>query len=163
MYFWNTRALADEMSRQLLPQREKMKYLLAWTLFQTIAVQNALWTVEAVTWFTAFKALLVIAINLGGVLACYAANRRGDDADFVERFICLGWPIIFKITVVICVGAAVLLSIKEIFDICTIPYLESWGDGATLLVFVLTIAGEVIYYLWLMSVIARVAAARIGE
>lgn len=160
MYFWNSNALAGEMTTSALPQREKMKYLLAWTLFNTIAVQNALWTVEAVTWFTIAKALLVIAINLVGVLACYAANRRGDDADFVERFICLGWPIIFKITVVMFVGTAALLAIKEIFDICTVPYLETWEAGATLEVFLLTIAAEVIYFLWLKSLIARVSAAR---
>lgn len=163
MYFWNSRALAAEMSRSVLPQRETMKYLVAWTLFNTIAVQNALWTVEAITWFTITKALLVIAINVAGVLVCYAANRRGDDADFIERFICLSWPIIFKISVVLFVGGAVLLAIKEIFDLCTIPYLESWGPGATLEVFLLTIGAEVIYFLWLRSLIARVSAARVGE
>jgi len=163
MYFLNTKALADEMSRRVLPQREKMKYLLAWTLFNTLAIQNALWTDESVTLFTTTKALLVIAINFVGVLACYSANRRGDNTDFVERFICLGWPVVFTITVVISVAVAVLVAIRVIFDLCAIPYLESWGQGTSLLAFVLTIGGEVIYYLWLMSLIARVSSARIGE
>ncbi|MCA1961362.1 MAG: hypothetical protein LDL33_11270 [Desulfomonile sp.] len=163
MYFWDTRALADEMSRNVLPQREKMKYLLAWTLFNTLAVQNALWTVETITLFTGIKALLVIAVNVVGVLACYAANRRGDDTDFVERFICLGWPVIFKITVVIFIVSALFVAFRVILDLPAIPYLETWGRGSSLLVFLLTIGGEVIYYLWLMSLIARVSSVRIGE
>jgi hypothetical protein len=158
MYFWNIKALREDLARSEVTQVEQVKYVLAWALYNTFAVQNALWTREPVTWFTIVKAALVLLINVGGILLCYRANSLGDGRNFIDRFICLSWPIIVRITVIVWGGFAAMLAILEFYEICTIPYLETIGSGVTLLVFLITIVGEAVYYLWLRSAIADVSA-----
>lgn len=43
--------------------------------------------------------VLGFAILIAGMILCYRANARGDDRDFISRFICLTWPLGIQIFV----------------------------------------------------------------
>jgi uncharacterized membrane protein (DUF485 family) len=55
----------------------------------------------AVTW------LAMAAVNAAGVLLCYEANRQGDNREFVNRLVCLSWPITIRVTVLFVVPVLV--------------------------------------------------------
>ncbi len=99
MYFWNTRALSEDLRAGRVSQHEKMKYLLAGTL--TFSVGSYLLVPEEPSTLLAVDALITAVITVGGVLACYRANRRGDNEEFIDRFICLSWPVGIRVVTAI--------------------------------------------------------------
>ncbi|MDH4129470.1 MAG: hypothetical protein OEV44_11980, partial [Spirochaetota bacterium] len=50
----------------------------------------------------------IIAIT--GILISYNANKLGDNVDFIDRFICISWPVSIK-TLVIIIGVFIIYSI----------------------------------------------------
>jgi hypothetical protein len=95
VYFWNARALGVELRARRLSGHDKMTYLLPQVVLASSALPPMFWCVEP-SLTDAFHAMAVMAINGAGVLACYEANRRGDDADFLDRFVGLSWPLLVQ-------------------------------------------------------------------
>ena len=98
MYFWNTTALADDLKARRVPQRDKMIYLLVPI---TLSVASEFLPIEPheTRLLTLVEFVLAIVVTIGGILLCYQANRRGDDEEFLDRFICLGWPLAIRMLV----------------------------------------------------------------
>jgi hypothetical protein len=56
-------------------------------------------------------------INAVGVLLCFEANRRGDNREFLNRFVCLGWPLMIRLLVLfIPVAVAAMVVVASIED-----------------------------------------------
>lgn len=96
-------------------------------------------------------------ITIAGIILCYKANQRGDDEEFVDRFICIGLPIAIRLGVIY----ASLIIFYEI-AYYALPWLlpeffpegrMSDVDGASYLVV------TVIFYIWLRAHIPRVSGA----
>lgn len=100
MYFWNAKALAEDLKAGRLNQREELKYFLAFMVPISILLEAPFWLAEEPTPLLLIEAVTVIAITVGGILFCYQANRQGDDKEFIKRFVCLSWPITLKVTVI---------------------------------------------------------------
>ncbi|NJL46364.1 MAG: hypothetical protein HC929_01155 [Leptolyngbyaceae cyanobacterium SM2_5_2] len=88
--FQNPRQVAIALRDGTLTEREKLNFL--WVL---IAI-GALWSDDSIlraiqTIPSGFGLILLVSwgILFWGVTASYRANRRGDNQNFIERFICL--------------------------------------------------------------------------
>jgi hypothetical protein len=99
VYFWQTRALAEDLRAGHVSERQRMHYLLAHTVLMSGSIPLNLsreWPFdlgESLLWW------IGLAINVAGVALCFEANHEGDDRDFVSRFICLSWPITVRLMV----------------------------------------------------------------
>ena len=93
MYWWNVDALAAELREDATSEQDKMGYLLADTVITGLAflVPRPWSPVQFVA------GLMGLGISAFGILLCFEANRRGDGKRFVERFVCIGWPITVRV------------------------------------------------------------------
>lgn len=102
MYWWDVHGLAADLAARRVSERDKMLY---YTLTTTLyAGSSALALVppppETPTAMLAGQILIIVASTLAGILICYEVNRRTDDRDFLDRMVCLSWPVTIRLAVV---------------------------------------------------------------
>jgi hypothetical protein len=99
VYFWRTRALAEDLKAGRVPERQRMWYLFGQMVMLSSSVPVGFEFGEA--WPSPLSAaatwLSMAAINAAGVLLCYEANRQGDNREFVNQFVCLSWPVTIRL------------------------------------------------------------------
>ena len=118
MYFWNIKALEEDLRQGKVTPNEKIKYLFAFIvmygflkeliirvrpqyygdysadplgsfMMQWVSMQVfSVWTI-----LRNGELLLRWLFILGGVIFCYQANRKGDNKEFIDRFVCLSLPV----------------------------------------------------------------------
>jgi len=103
MHFLRLRPLKEQLSTSGLPEKERLKYLLAWMLATTAI---AFFPREAGPWdiATAFGTLIVL---LGGILWAYRRNGGADGTGILDRYLSIGW--VLNIRVLLILWAFVLL------------------------------------------------------
>jgi len=74
-----------------------MWYLFAYVLLTTLSVLLFDWFPEESSFLSKIADVAVVVVTIVGFLACYQANSRRDDEDFVVRFICMGWPVMWRV------------------------------------------------------------------
>ena len=122
MYLWKTEELVRELKRGQLSQWDVTKYLIATTMFWYFS-GGAYFDpsdVEAWDWITN---LLIAVVAALGIYYCYMKNRRGDDKDFIFRFICLSLPVTIRWTVITLTVFLFLVAIYSSFGVS----INDWG------------------------------------
>lgn len=99
MYFWKVDSLAQDLKNGSLPQSERFKYLLATVIIYAAVIELTFLFAEPITTLQIVQSALVIAITIGGTIYCYLMNTRGDNQEFIDRFICIGWVVAVRVTV----------------------------------------------------------------
>jgi F0F1-type ATP synthase assembly protein I len=95
MYFWNTKALADDLRRAPAAPGKWLRYLSAWAVLLTVLIANFL-TYEPSPSITAPAAIGDLCLLTAAVALLWRANKQGDGRDFVTRLVCLAWPEVLK-------------------------------------------------------------------
>ena len=99
MYFWNVKALVKSLKDNSITEFEKMLYLLAYgLLFSFLSIISTLMPETTTPQFYDDWILDVIflIINAFGILYLYNINSKGDNKDFITRYICLGLPVTIR-------------------------------------------------------------------
>lgn len=133
MYFWNVNALVQELKTGTLTEYEKMKYFLAMTLLQLFSLMNGpafvqfmpLTNSEVLVQLLCFG--VIVGVTVWGIYHCFIINKHGDNKNFIERIICLGFPIGVRIMVFFSIG--MLISI--IFAMLMLVLLPKTAYAAT--------------------------------
>jgi hypothetical protein len=99
MYIWNTKSLAQKLKDGSLTQSGRVKYLLATVVLYVIVLEGSFLIGESLTFAFILRAVLLIAITIVGTLYSYRVNRDGDNREFLDRYICIGWVVSIKTTV----------------------------------------------------------------
>ncbi len=161
MYFWKAQKLAAELKENKVSEKEKMKYLLANTLaWMAVALLLEL-SPNPVTdkpLFLTHQASY-IALVIVGVLVCYQANAKGDNKDFVGRFVSISWPIQMRMLVL---SFLFLLFISFPLGIISAIFFPSFDAMHSLTVNVIGLLGIpfiVLQYLWISKYIKQVAGS----
>jgi len=151
LYFWKTSALIQDLAESRVSQREKMKYLLAYVFLSSAAL--GLGDERGYDWpfsrYVEYAGLVVI--SLVGTYVCYRSNQKGDQLDFIDRFICLSLPVSVRFAVILIPSYFLLFAVRVWFRGPGDPP-RAWEDWAKS-IFVIAFCG--VYYVWLQ--------ARIGE
>ena len=101
MYLWNTKALAGELKDGTLGQRERFEYLLLFVTLTVIAMESGRYSSEQPSLLMWVDSALAIVITVAGTWLCYQANRKGDDREFIDRYICMAFPIAIRLLVLL--------------------------------------------------------------
>jgi len=160
VYFWRTRALAEDLRAGRVSQRQRMWYLLGQMVMFASAVPVGFEFGEP--WPSPLSAaaswIALAAINAAGVLVCYEVNRRGDDRDFLGRFVCLSWPVTIRLLVLV-----VIPGFMVVFAAVWWASWRGWmGDDDSSVMFVALgfgFAFPILYYWRLRSHLRWIAAA----
>jgi len=161
MYWWNVHGLAADLAARRVSERDKMLYYVLTTTMY--AGSSALALVppppETPTAVLAGQVLIIIASTLAGILICYEVNRRTDDRDFLDRMVCLSWPVTIRLAVVyLPLYTAYLVAGLLIGGARFSAFFER--PSASALVWLLVV--YVLNYTWLATLIRRTGTGRGG-
>lgn len=119
MYLWKVDHLAADLRNDYVSQKEQFKYMLVFTLINTLAmVAIAFGSSGMSSSLLAVDMVVTLTITAAGISYCYHRNRKADNRDLIVRFICLGLPvtvriIVFGVILGFVVGAATGLVLGE--------------------------------------------------
>lgn len=96
--YLNPGRVAGALRRNELSERAKAGYLLAGVLLNGVLGSTSI--VQALTiWGLAYSTASLL-LTVIGTWMCFRANARGDNRLFVERYICVGFPILVQVYLV---------------------------------------------------------------
>ncbi|MDZ5696807.1 hypothetical protein [Chelativorans sp. M5D2P16] len=152
MNFVRDRELAQRFRNGAVSSRERLLYYLI-VMTVTTVLFSSFFTAgaeeEGASRWDLVLDIFYIVVQLVGVLVCYSTNRRGDDREFIERMVCIGFPVGVQ-TFLICIPIIGYYVVASFFlpetDLSGYPYIL---PGVTL---------PVIYYYWRLNASIRVAA-----
>ena len=101
MYFWNVNNLINDFKDGNVTDKESVKYFILLGLMSTI-VDSPVFTMnmEYSVLDTISTIVSVLAYVLG-TYYIYRINKKGDNKDFIARYICLSLPIIVRLFVLL--------------------------------------------------------------
>ncbi|AFM26669.1 hypothetical protein [Desulfomonile tiedjei] len=95
MYWWNMSKLEDDLREGRVSENERFMYYPATFLAWNLAVCSGYsFSMEDLT-----STALNLTATIIGTISCHRVNKMGDNADFIPRMICLGWPAGIRIAV----------------------------------------------------------------
>ena len=144
MYWWNVDSLADELKKGTLSEKEKMKYLLADSIATTAAIFLVSSVSRAASLMAILSAMAGVAIAVVSILLCFTANGGSNGRHFIERFVCLSWPVGIRVVVYMLLPLIVLVMLAVIAK----------GEGGRFQE-ILTFAWGVVVGLWVFLWIRR--------
>lgn len=132
MYWWNVSKLAEDLRDGRVDEKERFKYFLATFIAWNTVVQLFIYSGVPFSIGAFISTAVNLTVAVIGIVLCYRANESGDDADFIGRMICLGWPI----------GVRLVVTFSAIFLLLgSITSMPEGADGP--LPFLSTISGKV--------------------
>ena len=103
MRLWNINKLIAELREDSLSQKKKFYYFLTFfILFIWIGLVFQYIPVE-VNFMLVLDNVIYLVLSFCGLVICFKTNQKGDNINFIERFICLSIPISIRLTVIICI------------------------------------------------------------
>ena len=91
--------MGKELTSEALSQEARMKYLLATLLLYFLAADISAWIAGEFSVLSGFRTVFSLGVVVTEILACFGANRRGDNREFLDRVICLAWPTTIRVAV----------------------------------------------------------------
>ena len=82
--------IADALKNNLLTEKEKLFFVAA-------ILVNYLFGTRSLIFQFGLYALIEFAFAVGGVWLCFRENSRGDNRQFIERFLCLQTAIAIRV------------------------------------------------------------------
>lgn len=148
MYFWRVNPLVEDLKNGRVTQRQKMYYYLAGTLLSLIYIFISSAVAVTPNLMTVVNIVLAISVTVGGILLCYEANHQGDDTEFIDRFVCLSWPINMRMI-------AVLIPIYIVAAIASSN--NSGRVELTIVDVLITLLYSIYFYKWLHLCLMQVS------
>ncbi|PCK00312.1 MAG: hypothetical protein COA45_00585 [Zetaproteobacteria bacterium] len=101
MYFFRDKKLAKDLRNNAVTEKQTVFYFLVMSLFSTVAASGIvsfyMWSSRQylTTVDYTYDAFVVIFLILS-LTACYKINSKGNNTNFITRYICLSLPITSK-------------------------------------------------------------------
>lgn len=91
MYFWNIRALKDQLSQGPLPQKDAFQYILAMELLYTFAASPMFFVGGEANIWDFVDGVTMVLLTLIGVRWFYQYNGGALGKHFLSRYVSLSW------------------------------------------------------------------------
>jgi hypothetical protein len=109
MYWWHIEPIKQQFASGGPSEPEKLKYLILTLALYVVFGELGYLAAEAdpeakvslTDWVSSTAYLLATIV---GIYYCYRRNAAGDGRQFVERFICVGWPVSIRFFTFILLG-----------------------------------------------------------
>ena len=157
MYWWNVKALANELKAKKVPQLEKFKYFFATSIVAALLFEFVYLVplLQEVTTLDVAGSLAYIILVALGIIVCYKANKGGDNKEFIDRFICLSWPIGIRIFVIIIVTGVLYFIVG--YSIAGDAF-DTFVEKTTIIdILVFEVGFTIAFYLWVRKYLLYVS------
>ena len=130
MNFFKDRDLASRLRNDQVSSKEKLIYLLVFLLFISFALSIASCSKES----NHIENFVFAIMETIGLIICYQTNQKGDGKNFIERYICLGFPICIRAIVMTIAMVIIVLLITAVVTICVLftPLIELLPEEQTM-------------------------------
>ena len=117
MNIFSDRALAERFREDAVSPVWRLFYLTAFLLFQSVLLTTYVqsYSDHAVSLWTHLSDGLMIVTAIFGTIALWYINRLGDNREFIERYICLSFPIFFHMFAIAGVAFVGLTLVSTMF------------------------------------------------
>lgn len=130
MRFWDAEGLAEDLKNDRVSEDQKARYFLATIVVYLFGLQVYVMIGWKPSLVLLGKSLIVVLVALFGLEQCYLTNKRGDNRDFIARFMCLAWPITLRVLAYSAIAAAVLEGLvdqsDDIVDLILTVIYQTW-------------------------------------
>jgi hypothetical protein len=153
IHLWRVGTVARELATNAITERDRFHYVIASLVLHSLVGPASLLS------FPSRETLVGLAVSLpisiSGLRAAYVANRGDTGSHFVERYVCLAVPLLFRTYVL---GYASYYAIAIVFNLATRNQYIGWfraplfrlGFGIILLI---------LYFALLVRYVRRAAAS----
>lgn len=143
MNFINDKELARRMRDGNIKSSERFYYFLIFmvgiTIFMMNSTNSVMYNGEYNKWDIALDKLAFLATIIGSIIL-YKTNKRGDDKEFIERYICLGFPVAMQMLGISLALFATYILLSEI-QVIEMP------EETTVVDYLLTLIVELYFYI----------------
>lgn len=117
MNIFSDRALAERFREGAVFPVWRLFYLTAFLVFQSVLLTTYFqsYSDHAVNLWTHLSDSLMIVTAICGTIALWYVNRLGDNREFIERYICLSFPIFFHMFAIAGVVFVALTLVSTVF------------------------------------------------
>jgi hypothetical protein len=103
MNFIKDRELALRFKNNAVPSKERFLYLLIFTVLGTAIMSSfvisAIYPKTPNQW-DFYTDIVILVITILGTIICYRTNKAGDDKEFIERYVSIGFPVFIQAFVI---------------------------------------------------------------
>lgn len=93
MYFLNYKQLARDLRDHKVSERDKLSYLIGTIILSAPLLVPTVATNPNDITSELLSALVIIFVAILGTIFTYRKNQQGDGKNFLERYVCLSFPI----------------------------------------------------------------------
>ncbi|HJD56987.1 MAG TPA: hypothetical protein LFW12_02615 [Rickettsia endosymbiont of Sericostoma sp. HW-2014] len=103
MNFFNDRELALRFKNNAVSSKERFWYVMIGNILYIVSLLESLLESSLVSSLESFLFVknMYLASVIGlpiiiGAIICYNTNKAGDDKEFIERYVCIGTPVLIR-------------------------------------------------------------------
>ena len=150
MNFIKDRELALRFKNNAVPSKERFSYLLIFiiliTIFMLPSVATHIYSQPTNQW-NIYTDIAEVLLTIAGTIICYQTNKKGDDREFIERYISIGFPVTIQ-TALISLGAGMVVGFISHGEI------SNQAGAENLLITIIMM----LYYYWRLNSSIKIAA-----
>ena len=117
MYYWNLSKLVLELKAGTITEAQKFRYLMFSMITVTLISDPIMFVGSRYNTLDAIGLILNLLISTLGMYYCFLQNRRGDNIDFITRFVCLSIPITVRLLIIFFPLAIFFASLEIAFEL----------------------------------------------
>lgn len=99
MNFFNDRELALRFKNNAVSSKERFWYVMIGNILYIVSLLESSLVSSLVSFLFVKNMYLASVIGLPiiiGAIICYNTNKAGDDKEFIERYVCIGTPVLIR-------------------------------------------------------------------
>ena len=154
MYFWNSKALAHELSANTLEKKHYKNYYLMTALLISVVYYYGMYSPYFDVRVIAVEGIATLVIMLIGIQAAYGANGGDDGEHFISRITAMSFPILVQTTVAGVIFGGILLALYFALNLEGSAF-DEWYEWA---ISAFTLFLQILFFSRLVFYIRRVAA-----
>jgi len=147
MYIWKIDELNQQLISSNLTEPDVFKYLMAWTVLNSLAMIRYLVPNQ----YDTYNGIIAVVISIIGLVFIYICNGGKNGSHFLERYISISWVVFVRFLVLFFLPAYIaMFTIQEI-------YMGGIAEQTTEMDMVFLLISDVVYFLWFAKHIKFVA------
>jgi len=159
MHFFNSKALACEIKSESLSQKELFHYFLGGAILHAIQIQwLALRGKTEFNYLGIIYAVTYLVIVISGSLFLFKTNSKGDGRSFIERYICVSFPVSLKIVCMQIAFYAVYILILILAN--PFPVINSYTVQISYIYSIIGFVFIILFYYFMYSHLAFIAGVK---
>jgi uncharacterized membrane protein len=156
MYLWKIDSLVNDFKEDKVTQKEEFKYVLLYGVIFTFLTDKFLYIDNIYNIYDTIDSITMLIIIIIGTYYCYLVNSKGDNKNFMVRYVSMGIPVGIRIMLI-----AFPLGIIDALLFMTPEELESDSYQTTKSVVILSSLVAIAYYWYLAKKIRDISNTNI--